>query len=717
MNQIVKNFAISAFHDNSIQWLLNSPEDDVFTTIRSISQLDKLTEAASAFLKTAVVYNKRTGQYIPGNHGLVPNEEMIINQLRSYMEQKKTIPKFQFIPMSLNNSLAVADKPIDFFASYMYVSDSSLSPDQALILIINPNWLFENIEILNNLADRQQSDLFVMIGNNITMNAKSKKLEPPNKLSQSVMDHYRTTGNSFDYWVADTDLGKQVITYIRNEANDWTIVNVIPYEVLLSKLRAMRYTTAVVTLLFLLVSGIATLLISHRLYRPIERLFSQFSGESEDKGKGSDEINYMSNVYKRLVDELQTARKEQLGKLDIVKSYQLRRLLNESPYISKEEFHDVVSQSGFRIAVSGNYCVIAFKIDNYHPNNVTNSETEKQLILFAISNIAEEFIATTYRCQTMDIKNDMVVLLASDIDGLLMEQQLIGLLKEIQTTVLKYYRISVTAAVSEIVSNYSEISGAFARSQQYLLYRLIFGHLSIILPEMVKVNFSNSDNLLPPELERNLVEAIHSCDLAKVEEHLLTVIGVLSKYSYDQIIHSLFYMNMLFKYNLKEAGFTSDEIEQELSILSQSILETETLDHIKKSWMIFFGKVWKKNSEGTDRYSLLIQTIKDIIESDYNDLNLSLKSISDMLRMSSVYVGKIFRDSQSSSVAEFINETRLRHALQLLTDRELNIGEIMKLVGYGNESQFFRLFKKRFGMTPKEYKLKIQVENAREINR
>jgi len=49
---------------------------------------------------------------------------------------------------------------------------------------------------------------------------------------------------------------------------------------------------------------------------------------------------------------------------------------------------------------------------------------------------------------------------------------------------------------------------------------------------------------------------------------------------------------------------------------------------------------------------------------------------------------------------------RLKRAQDYLETKSFSIKEIMDLVGYVNESTFFKLFKKTFGVTPKEYRLK-----------
>jgi YesN/AraC family two-component response regulator len=87
-------------------------------------------------------------------------------------------------------------------------------------------------------------------------------------------------------------------------------------------------------------------------------------------------------------------------------------------------------------------------------------------------------------------------------------------------------------------------------------------------------------------------------------------------------------------------------------------------------------------------------------------VNLSQQSIASSVKLSSAYIGKLFKEAYSQSITEYINDVRLGRAQQLLEQDKYTIIEIMERCGYSNQSYFFRLFKGKFGSTPKEYRLK-----------
>ena len=77
-----------------------------------------------------------------------------------------------------------------------------------------------------------------------------------------------------------------------------------------------------------------------------------------------------------------------------------------------------------------------------------------------------------------------------------------------------------------------------------------------------------------------------------------------------------------------------------------------------------------------------------------------------MMKMSADYIGRIFRKSESMSVADYIVDVRLRKAQQMLENEDLSMSEIMERVAIPNKSYFYKIFKKKLGCTPGEYRLK-----------
>ena len=54
---------------------------------------------------------------------------------------------------------------------------------------------------------------------------------------------------------------------------------------------------------------------------------------------------------------------------------------------------------------------------------------------------------------------------------------------------------------------------------------------------------------------------------------------------------------------------------------------------------------------------------------------------------------------------ELLQKHRMETAARLLRRSDMNIQQIISLVGYENTSYFYRLFHERYGLSPREYRL------------
>ena len=107
-----------------------------------------------------------------------------------------------------------------------------------------------------------------------------------------------------------------------------------------------------------------------------------------------------------------------------------------------------------------------------------------------------------------------------------------------------------------------------------------------------------------------------------------------------------------------------------------------------------------------------VQQIIQYIESNYADPDLSVAKISELLHLSTVYTGALFKKHQGRSLLSQIHEVRLRHATEMLRDMSLSISEISVRVGYLTPDYFTRVFRRSTGMTPSEYQAMLLSQES-----
>jgi len=90
-----------------------------------------------------------------------------------------------------------------------------------------------------------------------------------------------------------------------------------------------------------------------------------------------------------------------------------------------------------------------------------------------------------------------------------------------------------------------------------------------------------------------------------------------------------------------------------------------------------------------------------------NNLHLSPK-LEDIARQMGLNRNKLnekFKVLFGDTIFAWLREQRLQRARELLQDKTLSIQEVAEQVGFASQAQLSRMFKSRFGQSPREYRL------------
>ncbi len=107
-------------------------------------------------------------------------------------------------------------------------------------------------------------------------------------------------------------------------------------------------------------------------------------------------------------------------------------------------------------------------------------------------------------------------------------------------------------------------------------------------------------------------------------------------------------------------------------------------------------------SSQTENYSLISPAI-DFLEK--NSINsLTVDQLAAMCHISSGYFRKLFNEYAGKSPMRYITDRKIDIAKKMLDDSNTSISMIAELLEFSNSSYFCKMFKKRTGLTPNEYR-------------
>lgn len=98
------------------------------------------------------------------------------------------------------------------------------------------------------------------------------------------------------------------------------------------------------------------------------------------------------------------------------------------------------------------------------------------------------------------------------------------------------------------------------------------------------------------------------------------------------------------------------------------------------------------------------EAVQFIRHNYYRDLNV--QEIADSIGITRAYLSTCFKSVYQLSVQEYMTEYRLEKAKEMLTDSDLKIKEIALYTGYQDELYFSKVFKKKYGVSPRMFRQK-----------
>lgn len=109
-----------------------------------------------------------------------------------------------------------------------------------------------------------------------------------------------------------------------------------------------------------------------------------------------------------------------------------------------------------------------------------------------------------------------------------------------------------------------------------------------------------------------------------------------------------------------------------------------------------------KSKKGTQT-SHLIRKACQYISEHYAE-PISLQSVSDYVGLNSSYLSSLFKRETGSTFLDYLTETRIVAARELLVNTDIKIDDLPEKVGYNDFKYFYKRFKKSTGISPKEYR-------------
>lgn len=179
-----------------------------------------------------------------------------------------------------------------------------------------------------------------------------------------------------------------------------------------------------------------------------------------------------------------------------------------------------------------------------------------------------------------------------------------------------------------------------------------------------------------------------------------------------QILTNIQYSENHFIFN-DDSNHTLLEIFKKIIYEDKELNDDEELmsliSNLLKIFTFLFKYYSKSNTAKLTKEEQLVKGIIDYINTNYSNPNLTMNDISKKFFLSQSYMNRIFKKETDITPIQYLDELKMKKAIELLNHKDFTIEQISDSIGYKNQFYFTRRFKKYYGMPPSKYKQKNSV--------
>lgn len=283
-------------------------------------------------------------------------------------------------------------------------------------------------------------------------------------------------------------------------------------------------------------------------------------------------------------------------------------------------------------------------------------------------------------------------------------------LKLIRNDIVKmrdvFVDVRVTIGIGEMVFDAIEIPSTIKGAKYAILNRLVEGTGHILKGNMIRSTIPSIYEILDNNFRTKLLGFIETLNsegvillISETLEKLKQAKDIDGEYIYEvnKEIYDVYYFGIT-KSFAKPQNVLSNEDYDKYFYMCDSL--SNVFDRLSKEIKKQIDQI---NEEKKYADKKPIRIAKQYIKSNFH-LPITLEEVSNEIGFNPAYFSTLFKKETGQNFLEYLTDTRIQAAKQLLADNKRTIIQVAEEVGYTDIKHFTKVFKKVTGLTPSEYR-------------
>ncbi|MEK3904576.1 response regulator [Paenibacillus sp. FSL R7-0179] len=273
----------------------------------------------------------------------------------------------------------------------------------------------------------------------------------------------------------------------------------------------------------------------------------------------------------------------------------------------------------------------------------------------------------------------------------------------IQEVLREQYAASVTVGVSREACSWTEIPLLYKEVRHMIADARLAGYGQIVYCDRHLMN-EYQDFRLREEYIPEIVGLLELGENSKASAYAshafeMMLAGEPISFSYVQA----FGMGLLSELARKLKRDQDTDTETNI-LMWQRLIDCTGVEEVRKAVLEYLAHyTQRKEKEQTAQQHHLIQQVRRHLAEHLQE-NLTVKQLAGLYHLNSSYLSVLFKKETGQTISEYVQETRMNKAKELLRDPGIKVYEVAEQVGFQTAAYFTFLFKKTTGTTPQEYR-------------
>jgi two-component system response regulator YesN len=576
--------------------------------------------------------------------------------------------------------------------------------------------------LIRNTAPMDKGQTFIMDNEGVVvLHADQSKLGKD--ISEfPYIDQILNAQGASGHFSEEVEQTASSVFYVKSDYTGWNIVRVVPEAQFMKPLYAIRNGLLILAIVLFVVATASAAMVGRWIFKPVNRFIQVMTrhltihSKEASTRKYTDEFQYFESTVQHILQDREDLHKQVIESKPLIKWQLLTELLSEKRknFAVLQPYMDMLGISLY----PDHFIVMSIEFDNKHE---ISSPRDLQLYAYALCNVAEELMNAESRGIAVELSIGKCAVIMSFGDGDESERLMmraVAVADLMKDFVQEYFNRTITIGIGDIVETVNDIHRSYKQSIEALRYKLVMGSNSIITKEDV---FSEQS----PQFYRlfamtdGIVASVKASDADKMK---LQVHRWFDSFT-EHVVPPEMIMQLIVQCLMKaataavEIGIDPEGIFPE-QYMVEMLNQYEQLHHLEaftiQSLTSFIERIREKrnNRERND----VIDNVMVYIQKHYMRSDLSLNLLASEFHLSVSHLSKLFKEQKECNFIDYLMETRMNKAKQLLKDTEEKIRDIAECVGYTNVNSFVRIFKKITGFTPTEFRERSRGDQDEEVS-